>query len=293
VPVPGLSLAGFLDQRQAIEHFRQDCVPASLDEQALSAEWAAAKSMLGAPIPRYGQPEIEALPPSAGDHIRAVQEAPWATAFFADQHFSPAKFANVEIDPLLSTAFTAHWCPTVSIAHSERVPILETPPSFSECLDICLPLAAPPPEFSALVQPSALLLKGANLNLRLVQHGVFSNRLAGVFVGTSVPLVQVVRLNGSYMLWNGYHRAYALRRRGATHMPCMLRDILNPALMDEGLPAPLNLPLLQSDNPPTVAHFTRGRAYPVRLRLKSRVVHVSWAEWVVTEELNPPPGSAS
>lgn len=67
-------------------------------------------------------------------------------------------------------------------------------------------------------------------------------------------------------------------------MPCVLRDILNPAAMDEGLPAPLNLPLLQSDNPPTVAHFTQGRAYPVRLRLKSRVVHVSWSEWVVAEE---------
>ncbi len=45
-----------------------------------------------------------------------------------------------------------------------------------------------------------------------------------------------------------------------------------------------DLGLMQSVNPPTMGHFTQGRATTVELRAASRIIHVSWAEHVIYEE---------
>jgi hypothetical protein len=44
-----------------------------------------------------------------------------------------------------------------------------------------------------------------------------------------------------------------------------------------------SLALLESANPPTVAHFAHGRALPVALRAVSRLIQFTWAEYVPEE----------
>ena len=44
------------------------------------------------------------------------------------------------------------------------------------------------------------------------------------------------------------------------------------------------LSLLESPDPPTLAHFTRGRAADVGLRRHVRVMTVSWTSFLMPEE---------
>jgi hypothetical protein len=44
------------------------------------------------------------------------------------------------------------------------------------------------------------------------------------------------------------------------------------------------LDLLESNNPPTVSHFTLGRAHAVTLRATTRILHLSWAEYGMYDE---------
>lgn len=41
--------------------------------------------------------------------------------------------------------------------------------------------------------------------------------------------------------------------------------------------------LLESPNPPTMTHYTDARAWPVKLRRATRIIHVSWSEYVLPE----------
>lgn len=100
-----------------------------------------------------------------------------------------------------------------------------------------------------------------------------------------MPFVSVVGCNGRFFLHNGYNRAYGVRMAGATHMPCMIREV--PDLAGAGVRADgstFGATLLQSADPPSVAHFTQGRAHDVRLRAMSRIVQVSWAEYAIPDE---------
>ena len=72
---------------------------------------------------------------------------------------------------------------------------------------------------------------------------------------------------------------------GATHMPCVFRDLQfvdDIGFRNDG--RTFTPSLLESEDPPTLAHFARGRAHAVSLRSLSRVLHVSWAEYAVPEE---------
>ena len=59
MPSQGLSLVGFMDQPQAINHLRNDCMPADSSDAALIGEWQAAQGMLGAAIQNAGNPDIQ------------------------------------------------------------------------------------------------------------------------------------------------------------------------------------------------------------------------------------------
>lgn len=105
----------------------------------------------------------------------------------------------------------------------------------------------------------------------------------GVQVGAALPLAHVLRIDGRCYLQNGFHRAVGLRAAGAAAMPCLVRDAASPDELGLGH-GTFDRALLESANPPTLGHFTQGRAHPVRLRAMSRIVHVSWAEYLVADE---------
>lgn len=270
-----------MDQPTALTHFRNACVPADQSDAALTAEWHAARTLLdlsNLPVHNPGRPTISPIPESEQPYIEALQVRPWAANYFAGIHQQPYTFAMVELDPLLAYQFSVntersqHHC-----AH------LSNPPTVQELLPICLPQHEEAADFKGLQQAQSLVLKSETLNFRLIAQGPLMPNVAGIAFGVSIPLLHVVRWNGLCFLHNGFHRAVGIRNAGAIAAPCLLRDVATPeqvGISDNTF----SEQLLTSPNPPTLAHYTQGRAYGVQLRKFSRILHVSWSEYAMPEE---------
>lgn len=274
MPSPGLSLVGFIDdQGLAHNHLRNACVPANPDPAALTAEWNAAKATLGAAVPNAGQPNVQPLPAAQQPHAAQILAHP---VFQGD--WQGATIQMVEIGPLL-----AHQITVDSNRSAHHCGALTRPPTPKELMDCCLPVTPQPEQLQIFPAQNSLLVKARSLNVRIMQ-GVGQPPFLGIQFDVSIAYVHVVRLNNRYYLYNGYHRALGLMLAGATHMPCVVRDITTHAAIGIRPPETFSAALLDSNNPPTLTHFSQGRAYRVSLRSHSRILYVNWAEHTIPDE---------
>lgn len=287
MPTPGLSLLGFMSQQDAIEHLLAHCVPANLAIDALIAEWQTARTRRGAPM-AGGHPDIQDIPAAGQPHIGMLMQQPWLAQFGAS--LPGAKFKLVEIDPLL----TIHFMVDLKRS-SDHCSALPQNPSVADLMPVCMPTSLPNEQVNMVRLPDgkdkqltvgAFLLTARSLNLRIVDAGYFqADNKIGIQFAMPVPLAQVVRFNGRCYLHDGLHRTLGARRKGATHIPCLFRDVQSAAGV--GLKSDrstFTLPLLESADAPTVGHYTQGRAYEVQLKRFDRVVHLTWAEYAVAAE---------
>lgn len=287
MPIPGLSLVGFLDQAQALGHFRNDCIVANASDVALIQEWQTARAQLGQPIANAGYPNITPIPQADAAHIVQLS-APTSWAYMWLQNLGAHTFQLVEIDPLLAYQFTvdtarsAHHCQGLNN------------PTVAQMLPVCLPLVPPSDNFETFRTPESVMLKSKSLNVVGLNWGFLDVKLPngqqvghylGMQIGMSLALMHVVRYNERCYLLNGFHRALGMRAAGATHIPCLFRDVNDPAaanLREDG--RTFTKARLEAPDPPTLGHFTQGRAYNVILKTKVRVLHVSWSDYVLPIE---------
>lgn len=279
MPTPGKSLLGFLAQTAAVEYQQTYCVtPDPNDIAALTAEWQAARAKLGAAIPNAGHPSILPIPTTHAPYIQALIAQPWMAHALAT-NIAGATFALVEIEPLLAFQFSVdaarsnHHCSPFS-----------NPPTLDEMLQACLPQNPTPDPVTTLKGSNSMLLTSRSLNFQSVEAGLINGGFVGMTVGFSLPLVHVVEFNGRHYLHNGFHRTFGARMAGATHIPCVLRSVPTPAAAGINPPGTFDQGLLESNDPPTVGHFTLGRAHDVQLRAFHRTMHVTWNEYVVPVE---------
>jgi hypothetical protein len=273
----GLSLVGFLDQNEALAHLKSVCVPTIQDDAILSAEWVQAKASLGSAIPNAGKPEIIDLPAQADDYLKLLTSQEWLVAHQSGT-LAGVEFKLIEIDPLL--AFQQIIDVTRSNFHCGNIG--QNPPT-DKILELCLPLQPQQEQIQTSHGPQSIILTTKSLNLQLQAQGMFNGQFMGVTFGLSLPFVHVVEFQGRYFLHNGFHRALGLRASGVTHLPCILRHVNDYDAVGLRL-GTFQPTLLESENPPTVGHYTQGRAHSVSLRAVQRVLHVSWSEYVVPIE---------
>jgi|SRR5271155_245677 len=298
----GLSLVGFMtDQPQAFQHLRVQCVPADPSDAALAAAWNAAKAKLGAALPNAGAPNIQAIAAADAPYINQLVQQPWVQEAFRLFKYAAADFKLIEIDPLLAFQF---------IVDSPRSNFhcggLKNP-TVADLLPICLPQTQPKPQDIGPaidaspnhkdIPPQSVTIKVRNLSMQRMHGGIFTlnqngyeSWVVGMQIHVTLPFVHVVRFNGRCYLHNGFHRSYGARMAGATHIPCLFRDVATPEEVGIIEGQTFSVPILESANPPTIGHFTQGRAYDVELRALSRVMHVSWSQSVMVDEyerMNP------
>jgi hypothetical protein len=275
---PGLSLVGFMDRDQAIQYLAQICIPGpSATAASLEAEWQSATNGLGQPVNGAGQPDIQPIPATHQHHVASLQASPWMAGLF--QNNPSTRFEMVEIDPLLAHQF--HLDEARSKQHCGH---LSSPPTLDELFALCLPLQQPTEDHSFQRGPQSVLIRSRSLNLRTAISGVLAPGAVGVIFEPSLTATHVVRYNNKYYLHNGYHRTYGARLAGATHIPCIVRDVGTAVEADLNPPQTFSEQLLCSANPPTMGHYTRGNAHAVTLRQYARIIHVSWAEYASPEE---------
>jgi hypothetical protein len=259
----------------------------------LIAVWQAAQANIGAAFNAIPSAPIP-MPPATQPHMQALLAQPWLTDRLTELNteqaqtgMSPASFQYVYIDALLAFQMV------VDIDRSsDHCQTLTRPPTVAELMNLSLPTAQPHEDFftspMTAISNSAII-KLRNHNLQMHRWGIFDaphgEKVAGVSFHVGLPFVHVTRFNARCYLTNGYHRVYGARLAGATHIPCIFRDVVSAqavGIRNDG--TTFSEALLASANPPTMAHFTQGRAEPVRLRTKSRVIHVTWHQYSVPDE---------
>jgi len=267
-----------MDQAEAVTHLKTACIPANPADAALIAEWQTARANLGAPVANAGAPDIQQIPAAHANHVQQLSQLPWVAQALQTTCIG-ADFRLVEIDPLLAFQFTVN---TARANH--HCGSLSNPPTMQELLDCCLPLTPPQENYDWQRQPQSIIIKSKSLNLITRGQGLF-NDAAGIIFGSTLPLVHVVRFNNACYLHNGFHRAFGARIAGATHVPCMFRDVATAEAVGIRTGAgTFSTALLTSANPPTVGHFSQGRAHNVTLRELTRIIHVSWSEYTLYNE---------
>lgn len=281
MPVPALSLVGFMSQGEAQSYLRERCRLPRVDN--LGTVWNEARGRLGGRQGNPGFPDIMELPAEASDYLEGVRNHPRFQDSLAQ---GSIEFRFVEIDPLL--AFQHHL---VMDRSSDLCQDLSQPPTLEELLTIALPHDSR--EIPIEVQVVAGQLPGQvvfeirseSLNLRPVvllrPDEDLTPGLAGVQVGEGSNLVQVGRFDGRCYLRNGFHRTYGARVAGATHIPCIFQDFAN--YDDLGVGGGFNRKLMSSENPPTLRHFAQGKATEVPLRIATRKILVGYVEAVEWE----------
>lgn len=273
-----------MEKGPAIEHLRTTCVQADESDGGLEAQWRSAREKLKSRLVNAGSPRIADLPSAAEPHVAQLR------ARYPDD-FDGMDVKLVEIDPLLAMQFTI--IPARCAKHFS----FDGAPNEDQLLHACLPAEPPIEEIEIVDAPGSVMIRAkSTVNLQVFDEGEFektiagrSHRFAGLQYGLSSHFVHVVRFRGRCFLHNGYHRAYGLRKRGVEMMPCIFRDVGTPEAVGVKRDAQGNLltfgmDLLESANPPTIAHFTMGRAHDVRVRVRSRLLQVSWAVYTLTED---------
>lgn len=281
MPTSGTSLVGFLPQQEAINLLRNSCVVSDPSDAALSIEWAIAAARLGAPTPNAGNPDIQPIPAGGLVHIAKLVHEPWVMSALQGS-LAGAAFQMVELKPLLAFQFN------VDLARSSHHNGgASSQPTVDELFNMCLPLTPIIENVRPYAQQNSVMIHSKGLNFQAVESGILQKAegtFVGLRVGVSLPLMHVVRHNGRCFLHNGFHRAVGLARRGVTHAPCIFRDVLDYGAVGIRPGMTFEPPLLESANPPTVAHLADGRANDVQMKVFTRTLHISWADHITTDD---------
>ena len=301
-----LILFGALTQAEFQNLVRVRCLPeVAKDIEGLLSDWRRAASEFQAlvlqksPLPEDAQ-SVD-VNGSSVPIIRRLEADPLFKATFSQHQYS---YRLVEIDKLVAGQRE------VDLGHVERlIAGFGKEMDESKLAEVCLSPRAelPAPVFQQLSY-NAIVYSSTHPGLRFIHgfpkpalvEGDFSLALAGgqpvaavlMFVGFGTNPVNVFAVGRRLILNNGFHRSYALRTFGATHIPAVVQDIRSPELempdVIAGLPKEY---LVSHPRPALVGDFFRSGLTTV-LRTKPTIRHVKlvW-NW---EEFNGPaivPGS--
>lgn len=279
----GLSLVGFLEEKEAILLLRKSCFFADESDASLSFHWRTGNQKLGPPIARAGSPDIQPIPTAFSSYVSDLQDRPWFKSAVEESKLTGIDFQMVELEPLLAMQYH------VDLARCDHHCGGDGMPTEEQLFKMCLPtdLAFEGVNVSWEDGQNSVLIVSKGMNFVLAEEGWMERDcgfFAGVRVASKLPLLHVVKFNDKCYLHNGFHRAVGLRKRGITHAPCLFRDVSDYSATGLDMQNTFSSTLLGSTNPPTVAHFTEERALEVFLKTYTKTVHVSWAEHLTTDD---------
>ncbi len=275
------SLLGFFSETEALGIVRSQGVQLDADkDRALSDKIAEAvryvKSLAGR---RSLSPEIRDMPHGFDDRAKQLQGDP--TFQEHTTGISDWSLALVELDKLHV------FQPNLNVEYVER--LKQRAPQVDDMtglLRFCLPLRTEilksPVLGSFNPNTNTFTLTSENLDLRITgqmrgDDPVTGRSFVGFVYGTGLPQMSVVEYKGTYMIKNGYHRAYALYELGHKFLPCILVRTENYNLTGATGAGFFNIDVVTSDRSPILVDFDSPAAvtYPRRL---ARVIVSAHAE---------------
>lgn len=210
---------------------------ASLSQSLLAEEWRAAnthiKDIAADEFGWANDAPITSLP----DHLLPLREQLFASPVYQQRSFriGPSEIGIVELDRLVV------WQKHINLSHVEHLTQQLGPlPSEETVFTLCLPLDHPKPPLQWIkTGKNTFVFVSPSNDLRCMDSTVVEPAqlcnfppatkviagVAGVTVGFGSNFLHVIRIEGRMVLNNGSHRAYALRKVGITHVPCIINHV--------------------------------------------------------------------
>jgi len=190
---------------------------------------AAYKDLQTAEAGAADKPGILPMPPALQAHTARLSGLANFRSTFSEV---PVAFGMVELDKLIVTQ--------QHLTQSSIAPMLaafKAPLSDAELGALCLPLTADASGFRvALANDEESMFIADNHDARFLGAQIIdpariegfsvnghAKAVVALTVGYTTNVLNVVRYGQRIVLNNGYHRAFALRRLGVTHAPCLIQ----------------------------------------------------------------------
>lgn len=283
-----LLLYGWLPRASVANYLKSQCTSDEVArETAILTEWqlasAAFKKKASLSFEAISHTQIE---DKYSAKLQLIREDKRFSHTF--QQF-PTIFEVVEIDKLIACQAT------VALDYVEK--IVKTFPEkldVDALIDICLSLDKTVPEVSDIqINEQTIVYSSENTDFRFL--GALQKPLTEIALDTSstggIPTralvllfgyggspINVMKVRNRYFLNNGFHRVYALRKSGVTHIPAVIQVISNPAL--EFPSVYQNIPreyLLQSEQLPMMEdYFNQEMTIELKHKTRRRGIKVVW-----------------
>lgn len=284
-------LYGASAKSEVVNYIRTECLPEVQDSLSqIISDWEQAnRSFSEIEQSETGEAEtvdVRDLPSETKSQIQRIEQA-----FLFKQSFSlvPYEFKLVEIDRLVASqrAVNLDYVDLLK----QRMP---AKPSVSDLIDICLsPQTKVKLPAEQMIAQNVYSYTSESLDFRflggfrkpLSQDDVRACNAGGyplaaivLLVGLGSGSMNVLSFKNRIVLSNGFHRAYALRSMGVTHVPVVVQKITNPQLEFPAVVA--NLPreyLLGAGRPAMVQDFLNPKLVrTLKVKAQNRVVQVQW-----------------
>jgi len=282
-------LLGAMQQIQIAMTVRALCIPEEVARLPEIVErWRGAsrrmqelaQSDAGAP----GRATTQDSPANVAARIAEIQADPLFQASFSQV---PSEIKIVSIDELVAPQRD------VNLDYVTELQARLTGRSMEQLVEFCLAPRAVPPIQEMQTAQNQITFTSPSLDLRFIggvpkaiseddiradYFGGQPARVITLLVGFGAAPINVWAAAGRLILNNGFHRTFALRNSGITHMPVVVQHAANPDIeFPDQILGLSRAYLLQNPRPVLVKDFFDD-ALTVELRFKPRVktVKVAW-----------------
>ena len=286
-----LHLYGAASQAEIVNFLRTQCEFGNQDElKSVIDGWRSAAERFAQITSGFEDlPEsikVSSVPKEFKTTLEDLEREPLFSNTFS---LIPHSVEIVEIDKLVAGQRY------VNLDHIKRIEsTIPESPTLKSLINFCLKTGPPPPVPTDLqLAPNVYSYKSESTDFRFI--GGYPKKLteddiriclgggqpvAGImlFVGYGSPAINVFKVGQRYILNNGFHRAFALRKRGVDQIPVVVQNISNWNL--ELPPILVGLPtayLVTTRRPSLVKDFfDPDISHPLLMKNRDRSVQIQW-----------------
>ncbi len=211
-----------MDEQSAREFLTQDCVLAKTPEEVTALIKGCRAAALRREIPDL-EAKTRSIPSVADGLLTEIEREERVATTVEKWKWS---FREVEIDKLVCIQRY------VDIPYADEVSGKLDLGTVEGRVRFCLTdeFRTARSEIFEVPKDHLFAIKAEGNDMRVVGSGESldpktGNRTVRFTVGWGNPFVQVARFRGRYILKNGYHRTFALRKKGLEYLPCILLEI--------------------------------------------------------------------
>lgn len=206
---------------------------------------------------REVKPEIKELDQKYNDRLTKLRDEPIFKEYLVGT--TSHRFALVELEKLhcFQKILNLEYIDTLT----KKIP---SPEYIDETIKLCLPTQDERQKIEILTvfnqNTNTISMITENLDFRIIgnvqgEDPVTGRKFSGFGFGFGLPLMSVVEYKGMFLLKNGYHRAYALLKKGHKFLPCLLLSTDSYQFTGAQLAGFFPIDLIMSDKSPILSDF--------------------------------------